>query len=81
MGVDRCRTLTSDWFREWMLNPDHNPIHPNLKTTVYCNAIAAGGVEEWDFAWQMFKNATVATEAAKLRSALACTEVPWLLNR
>uniref|UniRef100_A0A8K9UVD8 Aminopeptidase n=1 Tax=Oncorhynchus mykiss TaxID=8022 RepID=A0A8K9UVD8_ONCMY len=56
-------------------------IHPNLKKTVYCNAIAAGGVEEWDFAWQMFKNATVATEAAKLRSSLACTKVPWLLNR
>uniref|UniRef100_A0A8C7JZ34 Aminopeptidase n=1 Tax=Oncorhynchus kisutch TaxID=8019 RepID=A0A8C7JZ34_ONCKI len=56
-------------------------IHPNLKTTVYCNAIAAGGVAEWDFAWQMFKNATVATEAAKLRSSLACTKVPWLLNR
>ncbi|KAK6288401.1 hypothetical protein J4Q44_G00389000 [Coregonus suidteri] len=81
MGVERCRALTSAWFREWMLNPDHNPIHPNLKTTVYCNAIAAGGVEEWDFAWRMFKNATVATEAAKLRSALACTKVPWLLNR
>uniref|UniRef100_A0A674E7U4 Alanyl aminopeptidase, membrane n=1 Tax=Salmo trutta TaxID=8032 RepID=A0A674E7U4_SALTR len=81
MGVERCRVLTSDWFREWMLNPDHNPIHPNLKTTVYCNAIAAGGVEEWDFAWTMFKNATVATEAAKLRSALSCTKVPWLLNR
>uniref|UniRef100_A0A8C7JZQ6 Aminopeptidase n=1 Tax=Oncorhynchus kisutch TaxID=8019 RepID=A0A8C7JZQ6_ONCKI len=81
MGVERCRVLTSDWFREWMLNPDHNPIHPNLKTTVYCNAIAAGGVAEWDFAWQMFKNATVATEAAKLRSSLACTKVPWLLNR
>uniref|UniRef100_A0A674C3U1 Aminopeptidase n=1 Tax=Salmo trutta TaxID=8032 RepID=A0A674C3U1_SALTR len=74
MGVERCRVLTSVWFREWM-------IHPNLKTTVYCNAIAAGGVEEWDFAWTMFKNATVATEAAKLRSALACTKVPWLLNR
>ncbi|XP_041725398.1 aminopeptidase N [Coregonus clupeaformis] len=81
MGLERCRALTSAWFREWMLNPDHNPIHPNLKTTVYCNAIAAGGVEEWDFAWRMFKNATVATEAAKLRSALACTKVPWLLNR
>ncbi|XP_028970128.2 aminopeptidase Ey isoform X2 [Esox lucius] len=56
-------------------------IHPNLKSTVYCNAIAAGGVEEWDFAWMMLKNATVATEAAKLRGALACTKAPWLLNR
>ncbi|CAB1338739.1 unnamed protein product [Coregonus sp. 'balchen'] len=76
---EHFRTITDDWTR---VPTGHNDqIHPNLKTTVYCNAIAAGGVEEWDFAWRMFKNATVATEAAKLRSALACTKVPWLLNR
>ncbi|XP_067104822.1 aminopeptidase N-like isoform X3 [Osmerus mordax] len=81
MGVEGCRSLTQSWFRQWMLDPDHNPIHPNLKTVVYCNAIAAGGVEEWDFAWNMSKTTTVATEAAKLRSSLACTKAPWLLNR
>uniref|UniRef100_A0A673NCL0 Aminopeptidase n=1 Tax=Sinocyclocheilus rhinocerous TaxID=307959 RepID=A0A673NCL0_9TELE len=56
-------------------------IHPNLRSTVYCDAIAAGGAEEWNFGWQMFQKATVAAEAVKLRSALACTKVPWLLNR
>lgn len=56
-------------------------IHPNLRSTVYCAAIAAGGAEEWSFGWQMFQKATVAAEAVKLRSALACTKVPWLLNR
>ena len=56
-------------------------IHPNLKSTVYCSAIAFGGTEEWDFAWRMFQNATVATESARLRAALACTKAPWLLNR
>lgn len=56
-------------------------IHPNLKSTVYCNAIAFGGVEEWDFAWRMFKSATLASEASRLRHAMACTKVPWLLNR
>ncbi|XP_071753484.2 aminopeptidase N-like [Centroberyx gerrardi] len=81
MGVEGCRELTKGWFRQWMENPGHNPIHPNLKTTVYCNAIASGGVQEWDFAWRMFKNATVATEAARLRSAMACAKAPWLLNR
>ncbi|XP_056135374.1 aminopeptidase N-like [Lampris incognitus] len=81
MGVEGCRELTKSWFRQWMENPGHNLIHPNLKSTVYCNAIAWGGMEEWDFAWRMFKNATLASEAAKLRSALACTKAPWLLNR
>lgn len=56
-------------------------IHPNLRSTVYCNAIAAGGVKEWDFAWEKFKNATIAIEADKLRAAMACTTTPWLLNR
>lgn len=48
---------------------------------MYCNAIAAGGVKEWDFAWKMYKNATIASEADKLMSALSCTRQPWLLNR
>lgn len=56
-------------------------IHPNLRSTVYCNAIAAGGQVEWDFAWGQFQKMTVATEAEKLRSALACTKQPWLINR
>ncbi|KAL7866778.1 hypothetical protein AOLI_G00145920 [Acnodon oligacanthus] len=80
-GVQGCRDLTKAWFRQWMQDPDNNKIHPNLRSTVYCYAIAAGGVEEWDFGWRMFKMATVAAEAVKLRSALACTREPWLLNR
>nr|XP_046263621.1 aminopeptidase N-like [Scatophagus argus] len=81
MGVAGCRELIKSWYRQWMENPHQNPIHPNLKSTVYCSAIAFGGVEEWDFAWGMFKNATLASEASRLRSAMACTKVPWLLNR
>lgn len=80
-NVAGCRELVRGWFRRWMENPQHNPIHPNLKSTVYCSAIAYGGGEEWDFAWEMFKNTTLASEASRLRSALACTKAPWLLNR
>ncbi|KAK9543072.1 hypothetical protein VZT92_000881 [Zoarces viviparus] len=80
-GVQGCSELIKSWYRQWMENPHHNPIHPNLKSTVYCSAIAFGGVEEWDFAWRMFKNATLASEASRLRSAMACAKVPWLLNR
>uniref|UniRef100_A0AAR2KCR9 Aminopeptidase n=1 Tax=Pygocentrus nattereri TaxID=42514 RepID=A0AAR2KCR9_PYGNA len=80
-GLPGCRDIIKAWFRQWMQDPDNNKIHPNLRSTVYCYAIAAGGVEEWDFGWRMFKKATVAAEAVKLRSALACTREPWLLNR
>ncbi|XP_060797041.1 aminopeptidase N-like [Neoarius graeffei] len=80
-GVEGCSSLTKQWFQEWMQDPEHNRIHPNLRSTVYCNAIAAGGVKEWDFCWKMFKEAKVAAEATKLRSALSCTKQTWLLNR
>uniref|UniRef100_A0A4W6G5D0 Aminopeptidase n=1 Tax=Lates calcarifer TaxID=8187 RepID=A0A4W6G5D0_LATCA len=81
MGVRGCRELIRGWYRQWMETPNHNPIHPNLKSTVYCSAIAFGGTEEWDFAWMKFKNTTVASEASRLRAAMACTKTPWLLNR
>ncbi|KAM9409836.1 aminopeptidase Ey-like isoform 2-T2 [Pholidichthys leucotaenia] len=81
MGVKGCKELTTGWFKEWMQNPSDNKINPNLKSTVYCSAIAEGGEEEWDFAWGMYKNATLASEANKLMSALSCTRQPWLLSR
>ncbi|KAM9409837.1 aminopeptidase Ey-like isoform 1-T1 [Pholidichthys leucotaenia] len=80
-GVKGCKELTTGWFKEWMQNPSDNKINPNLKSTVYCSAIAEGGEEEWDFAWGMYKNATLASEADKLMSALSCTRQPWLLSR
>uniref|UniRef100_A0A669BKB4 Aminopeptidase n=1 Tax=Oreochromis niloticus TaxID=8128 RepID=A0A669BKB4_ORENI len=80
-GVDGCKELTTAWFKEWMDNPDNNKISPNLRTTVYCSAIAEGGAVEWDFAWKMYKSATIASEAEKLLYALSCTKQPWLLNR
>ncbi|XP_075887548.1 aminopeptidase Ey-like [Nelusetta ayraudi] len=80
-GLEDCKTLTTGMFRELMQNPTNNTINPNLKSVVYCNAIKEGGEEEWDFAWALFQNATIATEAEKLMHALACTTEPWLLNR
>ncbi|KAM4602441.1 aminopeptidase Ey-like [Polymixia lowei] len=80
-GLEACEKLTTGWYRDWMNNPYKNPINPNLRSTVYCSAIAAGGLEEWNFGWSMYKNATIASEADKLMYALSCTKQPWLLNR
>ncbi|KAF3854282.1 hypothetical protein F7725_022337 [Dissostichus mawsoni] len=68
-GLEECTTLTKTWFKQWM-DTNKNQIHPNLRSTVYCNAIAAGGAKEWEFAWSEFQKATIASEAEKLRSAL-----------
>lgn len=56
-------------------------IHPNLRSVVYCSAIAAGDEAEWEFGWSQFKIASVANEANKLMFALACTNNTELLNR
>uniref|UniRef100_A0A673L9R0 Alanyl (membrane) aminopeptidase b n=1 Tax=Sinocyclocheilus rhinocerous TaxID=307959 RepID=A0A673L9R0_9TELE len=80
-GNETCTTLFKTWFQQWMENPNANPIKANLRSAVYCSAIAAGGEEEWNFAWEMFEKATVASEKDKLRAALACATEPWLLNR
>ncbi|TNN32735.1 Aminopeptidase Ey [Liparis tanakae] len=78
--LEECLTLSKTWFDQWRMT-GVNLIHPNLRSTVYCNAIAAGGAQEWEFAWEQFQNTTIASEAEKLRSSLACTKQPWLLNR
>ncbi|KAL0968053.1 hypothetical protein UPYG_G00261690 [Umbra pygmaea] len=80
-GLEECQSLTKVLYRQWMDDPDNNRIHPNLRTVVYCSAIAAGGVLEWDFGWNMLKNATIASEADKLMSSLACTKDNFLLKR
>ncbi|XP_059534043.1 aminopeptidase N [Myotis daubentonii] len=80
-GVPECKTLASDLFSKWMADPNNNPIHPNLRSTIYCNAIAQGGEAEWDFAWEQFRKATLVNEADKLRAALACSKEVWILNR
>ena len=64
-GLPECKELVSNLFSQWMENPDNNPIHPNLRSTVYCNAIAQGGEDEWNFAWGQFQNATLVNEADK----------------
>lgn len=80
-GLPACEALVSRLFSQWMADPDNNPIHPNLRSTVYCNAIAQGGEEEWNFAWDQFRKATLVNEADKLRAALACSKQVWILNR
>ncbi|XP_078539360.1 aminopeptidase N-like isoform X2 [Lissotriton helveticus] len=80
-GIEECERLASNLFTSWMTNPTNNPITPNLRSTIYCNAISAGGVAEWDFAWQRFTEASVATEADKLRSAMACSRNTTILSR
>ncbi|XP_075570285.1 LOW QUALITY PROTEIN: aminopeptidase N [Pelecanus crispus] len=80
-GLTECQDLATKYFKQWKNDSLKNPIPPNLRSSIYCSIVATGGEEAWDFLWQMFKNATVVSEADKLRSALSCSPHPWILNR
>ncbi|TWW53291.1 Aminopeptidase N, partial [Takifugu flavidus] len=56
-------------------------IHPNLRSIIYCHAVAAGGEKEWEFAWEKVQTTNSSTEKEELLKALSCTTKVWLLSR
>ncbi|NXA57608.1 AMPN Aminopeptidase, partial [Nothocercus julius] len=80
-GISECQELASSLLAMWQSNVSSNPIPPNLRSAIYCSAVATGDEATWDFVWQRFREATVVSEADKLRSALTCSTEPWILNR
>uniref|UniRef100_U3FZS8 Aminopeptidase n=4 Tax=Micrurus TaxID=8634 RepID=U3FZS8_MICFL len=80
-GVPECNELASTWFEAWKADPIANRIPPNLRSAIYCSAIRNSGQDAWDFVWNLFRQAQVISEADKLRSALTCSQVPWILQR
>lgn len=67
--------------QELTLTHTSSIIQPNLKYLVYCTAIANGGEEEWNFAWEKYLASNVAAEKNKLIHALGCTKKIWMLSR
>lgn len=80
-GVPECQELATSLFKEWQNNSTNNPITPNLRSAIYCSAVATGGQEAWDFMWDRFREATIVSEADKIRTALACSTETWILQR
>ncbi|NWU68282.1 AMPN Aminopeptidase, partial [Pterocles burchelli] len=80
-GITECQELATGYFRRWQQNVTDNPIPPNLRSAIYCSVVATGGEEAWDFIWDRFREATIVSEADKLRTALTCSPHPWILNR
>ncbi|XP_069722798.1 aminopeptidase N [Phaenicophaeus curvirostris] len=80
-GITECQDLATSYFQQWQNNINSNPIAPNLRSSIYCSIVATGGEVAWDFIWERFREATVVSEADKLRTALACSKQPWILKR
>uniref|UniRef100_A0A1I8P6R0 Aminopeptidase N n=1 Tax=Stomoxys calcitrans TaxID=35570 RepID=A0A1I8P6R0_STOCA len=84
LGHRDCIAESMRHFQNWMQvpNPDaNNPISPDLRSIVYCTAIAYGTEGEWDFAYERFKKSSVSTEKEILLSALGCSREPWIISR
>ncbi|CAL8262569.1 unnamed protein product [Merluccius merluccius] len=80
-GLPACQKMARTMFRQWMNNETNNRINPNLRSAIYCQAVAAGGDKEWEFAWKIYKNTTIDQERDQLTHALSCTTKIWLLSR
>ncbi|KAM6303802.1 aminopeptidase N [Podargus strigoides] len=80
-GITECQDLATNYSRQWQQDVTKNPIPPNLRSAIYCSMVATGGEEIWNFIWERFQEATVVSEADKLRTALSCSTQPWILKR
>lgn len=80
-GLPECVTMAKTQFGDWMNSNDTNDINPNLRSVIYCQAVAAGGKKEWEFAWEKFQSSKDTSEKEQLREALSCTRKIWLLSR
>ncbi|XP_077977799.1 aminopeptidase N-like [Glandiceps talaboti] len=78
-GHPVCTQHAMKLYREWM--DKGTAIAPNLKKAVVCGGIAAGGAEEWDFAWDKYNKSNVASEKSMLIEALTCSSELWILSR
>uniref|UniRef100_A0A3B4UP03 Aminopeptidase n=1 Tax=Seriola dumerili TaxID=41447 RepID=A0A3B4UP03_SERDU len=78
-GLPECVMMVQQMFAHWMNNT--NIIHPNLRSVIYCQAVAYGGKAEWEFAWKKYQSSSDISEKEQLRKALSCTKTIWLLNR
>ncbi|XP_077452089.1 alanyl (membrane) aminopeptidase-like b [Stigmatopora argus] len=81
--LPECTEMVKRMFDNWMNSDKNNTesIHQNLRSVIYCQAVAAGGENEWEFAWKKFLETTKISEKDQLRKALSCTKKIWLLSR
>ncbi|XP_072037073.1 aminopeptidase N-like [Amphiura filiformis] len=79
-GYPDCLEEASNLYRVWMNDASNNPIDGDFRSTVYCAAIAAGGQDEWMFAFDQYQTTTIAAEKSTLMRAMACANQPWILS-
>ena len=66
---------------EQYLNNQSVKLDVDLKSMIYYHGIANTGYEEWDKLFEIYLNATAASEKNKLLYGLAGSREPWVLRR
>ncbi|KAJ4937512.1 hypothetical protein JOQ06_002147 [Pogonophryne albipinna] len=79
--LPECIEMAQHMYADLMRINSTNNIHPNLRSVIYCQAVAHGGKEEWEFAWDLYLRSSDVSERDQLRRALSCTKKIWLLSR
>nr|XP_006818001.1 PREDICTED: aminopeptidase N-like [Saccoglossus kowalevskii] len=80
-GHEECIQESHTMFVHWMQNSDNNMIPENMKSDVYCTAIAHGTSDYWEFAWNQYLTTQSSAERSLLMEAMACSNQPWILSR
>ncbi|XP_068247585.1 aminopeptidase N-like [Palaemon carinicauda] len=81
LGHVYCVEGAKELYKTWMLDPQHNQLASSYMKLVCCTAIAHGGQQEWEFAWQQFKEIEGNDQKDNLIKALSCNKDFTLKDR
>ncbi|XP_041451259.1 aminopeptidase N-like isoform X3 [Drosophila obscura] len=79
-----CVECAVQYYHRWFISNDPdlaNPVPQNLRSVVYCAALRQGDESDWNFLWQRYSNATVASERRLILQALGCTQIEFVIRR
>ncbi|CAH8834823.1 unnamed protein product [Trichobilharzia szidati] len=76
-----CVKMASEYYKNWMQNPEENLIPPSLRPAVYCTAIRIGGQKEWQFLKDKLSQVDIKEdEKSSILQALSCSRDMWIVR-
>ncbi|KAI4458975.1 protease m1 zinc metalloprotease [Holotrichia oblita] len=79
VNYEPCADWATNLFRNWMENNITIPY--DLRKTIFCTAIKAGGKEEWDYLWAQIRLQKTNNDIEELFMSLGCSRDTWLINK
>jgi aminopeptidase N len=80
-GHEACITEAILQYHQWRKDPKTYPINPDFRTTVYCQGIKNGTVEDYLFIQNQYKQTNDQVEKNRYGFALTCTRNFTLLEQ